>query len=111
MPRVISKRKSSVLFREQLIGVHLHAIANQQRIHRYVYSFLTDNAEKRQFDNLFNEHILCVDDNLNGNRRGSVFIRFMPGLCTDDEGIQCRIDRFLTFNECGYSVVHDTFNH
>ena len=47
-----------------------------------------DNAEKQQFDNLFNEHVLRVNDNLNGNRRGSVFIRFTPGLCTDDEGIQ-----------------------
>ena len=68
VPRVISKRKSSVLFREQLTGVHLHAIANQQRIHRYIYSFLMDDAEKRQFDNLFNEHVLRVNDNLNGNR-------------------------------------------
>ena len=47
-------------------------------------SFLTDNIEKRQFDKLFNEHVLRVNYNsLNGNRRGSVFIRFTPGLCTD----------------------------
>ena len=82
------KGKSSVLFREQLTGVHLHAIANQQRIHRYVYSFLMDNAEKQQFDNLFNEHVLHVNDSLNGNRQGSVFIRFTPGLCMGDERIQ-----------------------
>ena len=47
-----------MLFREQLTGVHLHAIANQQRIRRYVYGFLTDDIEKRQFDKLFNEHVL-----------------------------------------------------
>ena len=76
------KGKSSMLFREQL-----HAIANQQRIRRYVYGFLTDDIEKRQFDKLFNEHILRVNDNgLNGNRRGSVFIHFTPGLCTDHKG-------------------------
>ena len=51
------KGKSSVLFREQLTGVHLHAIANQQRIRRYVYSFLTDDAEKWQVDNLFNNEL------------------------------------------------------
>ena len=39
---------------------------------------------------------------------GSVFIRFMPGLCTDHEGSLRRVSRFLTFNECGYSVVHET---
>ena len=103
------KGKSSVLFREQLTSVHLHAIANQQRIRRYVYGFLTDDIEKRQFDKLFNEHVLRVNDNgLNGNRRGSVFIHFMPGLCTDHEGSLRRVGRFLTFNDCGYSVVHET---
>ena len=40
------KGRSSMLFREQLTGVHLHAIANQQRIQRYVYGFLTNNREK-----------------------------------------------------------------
>ena len=105
------KGKSSMLFREQLTS-HLHAIANQQRIRRYVYGFLTDNIEKRQFDKLFNEHVLQVNDNgLNGNRRGSVFIHFMPGLCTDHEGSLQRVGRFLTFNECGYSVVHETPPH
>ena len=104
------KGKSSVLFREQLTGVHLHTIANQQRIRRYIYSFLTDDAEKWQFNNLCNKHVLHVNDNLNGNRRGSVFIRFTPGSCMDDGGIQRRIGRFLTFNESGYSVVHETFD-
>ena len=85
--KLYPKGKSSMLFREQLTGVHLHTIANQQRIQRYVYCFLTDDIEKRQFDKLFNEHVLRVSDNgLNGNRRGSVFIRFTPGLCTDHKG-------------------------
>ena len=39
------------------MGVHLHAIANQQKIHRYIYGFFSDNAEKCQFDLLFNEHV------------------------------------------------------
>ena len=53
------KGKNSVLFRDQLSGVHLHAIANQQRIHRYIYGFLSDDVKKRQFDKLFDEHVLC----------------------------------------------------
>ena len=105
------KGKSSVLFREQLTGVHLHAIANQQRIRRYVYNFYTNDIEKRQFDKLFNEHVLRVNDSLNGNRQGSVFIRFTPGLCTDHKGSLRRVGRFLTINECGYSVVHKTPAH
>ena len=35
------KGKSSVLFREQLTGVHLHAIANQQRIRSLITMVLT----------------------------------------------------------------------
>ena len=78
--------KNSVLFRDQLTSVHLHAIANQQRIRCYIYRFLSDDAEKRQFDHLFNEHVLHINDSLKGNRRGSIFIRFTPGLCTDRFG-------------------------
>ena len=62
------KGKNSMLFRDQLTGVHLHAIANQQKIHHYVYGFLFDDSEKRQFDHLFNEHVLRVNNSLKGNR-------------------------------------------
>ena len=68
------KGKNSVLSRDQLSGVHLHAIANQQRIRRYIYRFLSDDVEKLQFDKLFDEHVLCINDSVNGNRRGSIFI-------------------------------------
>ena len=68
------KGKNSVLFRDPLSGVHLHAIANQQRIRRYIYGFLSDDVEKCQFDELFNEHVLRINDSVNGNRRGSIFI-------------------------------------
>ena len=105
------KGKNSVLFRDQLMRVHLHTIANQQRIHRYIYRFLSDDAEKCQFDHLFNEHVLRINDSLKGNRRGSIFIRFTPGLCMDSFGVRRRIGRFLTFNESGFSVVHETFDH
>ena len=104
------KGKNSMLFRYQLMDVHLHAIANQQRIHCYIYGFLPDDAEKRQFDHLFNEHVLWVNDSLKGNRRGSIFICFTPGLCTDSFGVRRHIERFLTFNESGFSVVHETFD-
>ena len=104
------KGKNSVLFCDQLTGVHLHAIANQQRIHCYIYGFLSDDAEKRQFDHLFNEHVLCVNDSLKGNRRGSIFIRFTPGLCTDHFGTRKQIGRFLTFNECDFSAMQETFD-
>ena len=77
------KGKNSVFFRDQLTGVHLHAIANQQRIRCYIYRFLSNDTEKRQFDHLFNEHVLRINDSLKGNRRGSIFIHFTPGLCRD----------------------------
>ena len=105
------KGKNSVLFRDQLTGVHLHAIANQQKIRHYVYGFLLDDAEKRQFDYLFDEHVLRVNDSFKGNRRGSIFIRFTPGIGKDCFGVCRRIGRFLTFNECDFSVVHETFDH
>ena len=82
------KGKNSMLFRDQLMGVHLHAIANQQRICHYIYGFLSDDVEKCQFDHhLFNEHVLCISDSLKGNRRGNIFICFTPGLCTDSFGV------------------------
>ena len=104
------KGKNSVLFRDQLMGMHLHAIANQQRIHCYIYGFLSDDAEKRQFDHLFNEHVLRVNNSLKGIRRGSIFICFTPGLCTDSFDVRRRIGRFFTFNESDFSVVHETFD-
>ena len=70
--KLYPKEKNSVLFRDQLTGVHLHAIANQQRICHYIYGFLSDNAGKRQFDRLLNEHVLRVNDSYKGNRRGSI---------------------------------------
>ena len=51
------KGKNSVLFRDQLTGVHLHSIANQQKVKKYVYSYLSDDREKRHYDQLFNEHV------------------------------------------------------
>ena len=62
------KGKNSILFREQLTSVHLHSIANQEKVKRYMYGFLADNKERRHFDELFNKHILRVNDNLKGNR-------------------------------------------
>ena len=62
------KGKNSVLFRDQFTGIHLHAIANQQKICHYIYGFLTDDAEKRQFDYLFNKHVLRINDSLKRNR-------------------------------------------
>ena len=104
------KGKNSVLLRDQLTGVHLDVIANQQKIHRYVYGFLSNDSEKRQFDHFFNEHVLCVNDSPKGNRRGSISIRFTPGVCQDHFGVRRQIGQFLMFNECDFSVVHETFN-
>ena len=39
------KGKNSVLFREQLTGVHLNSITNQQKVKRYMHGFLADNEE------------------------------------------------------------------
>ena len=103
------KGKNSV-HRDQLTSVHLHAIANQQKIRCYVYGFLSDDSEKRQFDHLFNEHILRINDSHKGNRRSSIFIHFTPGVCQDCFGVRRRIGRFLTFNECDFSVFHKMFD-
>ena len=62
------KGKNSILFREQLTSIHLHSIANQQKVKRYVYGFLADKEERRHFDELFNEHVLRVNNNLKGNK-------------------------------------------
>ena len=105
------KGKNSVLLCDQLTGVHLHAITNQQRIRHYIYGFLSDDAKKCQFHHLFNEHVLRVNNSLKGNRRGSIFICFTPGLCTDHFGTHRGIGRFLTFNECDFSIMHETFDH
>ena len=104
------KGKNSVLFHDQLTGIHFHAIANQQKIRRYVYGFLSDDAEKRQFDYLFDEHVLRVNDSFKGNRKGSIFICFTPGLSKDRFGVRRRIGRFLTFNKCDFLVDHKTFD-
>ena len=63
------KGKSSMLFRDQLTGVHLHSIANQQKVKKYVYSYLSDDRENNTMTN-------C--DSLKGNRHGSIFIKFTP---------------------------------
>ena len=104
------KGKNSILFREQLTSVHLHSIASQQKVKRYVYGFLADNEERRHFDELFNEHVLRVNDNLKGNRRGSIFVRFTPA---PYQGTKCanRIGRFLTFNKRDFSVIHQVPLH
>ena len=56
--KLYPKGKNLVLFRDQLTGVHLHSIANQQKVKHYVYGFLSDDNEKKHFDKLFNEHVL-----------------------------------------------------
>ena len=96
------KGKNSVLFRDQLTGVHLHAIANQQKIRRYVYGFLSDDST------IFLTSMYYESTTV--NRRGSIFIHFTPGISKDRFGVRRRIGRFLTFNECDFSVVHEMFD-
>ena len=69
------------------MGVHLHSIANQQKVKCYVYGLLSDDNEKKHFDQLFNEHILKVNDSLKGNHHGSIFIRFTPSLYQESTGL------------------------
>ena len=85
--KLYPKGKNSVLFQDQLMGVHLHSIANQQKVKHYMYSFLSDNNEKKHFDQLFNEHILKVNDSLKGNCHGSIFIRFTPSPYQESMGL------------------------
>ena len=55
-------------------------------------------------------NILRVNDSRKGNRRSSIFIHFTPGVCQDCFGVRRRIGRFLTFNECDFSVFHEMFD-
>ena len=100
------KGNNSILFQDQLTEVHLHSIANQQKAKRYVDSYLTDDKERKHYDQLFNEHSLCINDSLKGNRRGSILIKFT--LSPYQHSTRRRIGRFLTFNEHDFSVVHET---
>ena len=67
------KGTNSVLLREQLTGMHLHAMANAQKAKSYVCNYLADEEEKCQYNQLFKEHILDVNNSVKGKRRGSVF--------------------------------------
>ena len=72
------KRPNSVLLQEQLNGMHLHSVANTQKARNYVCNYLIDDDEKHQYNQLFKEHVLDVDDSIKGRRRGSIFIKFSP---------------------------------
>ena len=97
------KGRNSVLFCQQLAGVYLHSIANHQKAQKYVYSYLSNDKEKRQYNQLFNEHILRINDGFKGNRHGSIFIKFMPSPYHGS-----RVGRFLTCNDHNHSIVHGT---
>ena len=98
------KGPNSVLLCDQLTRMHLHSVANAQRARKYVCNYLTDEDEKAQYNELFKEHVLSVGDSVNGKRRGSTFVKF-SSQSGEDGGI--RAGRFLTFNECNHSVVHE----
>ena len=87
------------------MGVHLHSIANHQKAKKYVYSYLSDDKEKRHYDQLFNKHVLQINDGLKGNRCGSIFIKFTLSPYQENGS---RVGRFLTFNHHDHSVVHET---
>ena len=71
------KTPNSVLLQEQLNGMHLHTVANTQKARNYVCNYLTDDDEKHQYNQLFKEHVLDIDDSIKG-RHGSIFIKFSP---------------------------------
>ena len=58
------KGRNSVLFHEQLTGVHLHSVANTQKAKKYVHSYLSDEQEKQHYDKLFREHVLDINNGL-----------------------------------------------
>ena len=98
------KGPNSVLLREQLTGVHLHSVANSQKARNYVHTYLTENDEKAQYNQLFKEYVLDVVDGVKGKHRGSIFIKFSPSV---DNETGLTAGRFLTFNERDHSVVHE----
>ena len=98
------KGTNSVSLREQLTGVHLHTVANAQKAKNYICNYLVDEDKKCQYNQLFKEHILDVNDSVKGKRQGSVFIKFLPSV-SEENGL--RAGRFLTFNDRDHSVIHE----
>ena len=99
------KGTNSVLLREQLTGMHLHTVANAQKAKNYVCNYLADEDEKCQYNQLFKEHILDVNDSVKGKRRrGSVFIKFSPSV-SEENGLT--VGRILTFSDKDHSVIHE----
>ena len=66
--KLYPKGPNSVLLREQLTGVHLHSVADSQKARNYVHTYLTDNDEKAQYNQLFKEHVLDIVDGVKGKR-------------------------------------------
>ena len=97
------KGPNCVLLREQLTGMHLHAVANVQKAKNYVCNYLVDEDKKCQYNQLFKEHILDINDSTKGKRHGSMFIKFSPLVSEEN---RLRVGRFLTFNNRDHSVIH-----
>ena len=98
------KGSNLVLLIEQLRGMHLHTVANVQKAKNYVCNYLADEDEKCQYNRLFKEHILDVNDSIKGKRWGSVFIKFSLSV-NEENGL--RVGRFLMFNDRNHSVIHE----
>ena len=89
------KGTNSILLREQLTGMHLHVVANAQKAKNYVCNYMADKDEKCQYNELFKEHILDINNSVKGKRWGSVFIKFSP-LVSQENGL--RVERlFMVF--------------
>ena len=95
---------NSVLLREQLTGMHLHKVANAQKAKNYVCNYLADEDEKCQYNQLFKEHILDINDSVKGKRRSSVFIKFSASV-SEENGLTA--GRLLTFNNRDHSIIHE----
>ena len=102
--KLYPKGPNSVLLREQLTGMHLHAVANVQKAKNYVCNDLADEDEKCQYNQLFKEHVLDVNDSVKEKRRGSMFIKFSPSVSEEN---RLRVGRFLMFNDKDHSVIHE----
>ena len=51
------KGKNAILLRDQLMGVHIHLLANVKKIVSFIRNYLNDKKEEDQYVSLFEEHV------------------------------------------------------
>ena len=106
------KGKNAVLLRDQLMGVHIHSLANVKKIVSFIRNYLNDDKkEEDQYVRLFEEHISRVSVD-KCNRRGSIIVKFnVLSFKQQLKKGRVPVGRFITFNDRDHAVVHENHHH